>query len=179
MESFCTHSITALSKQTHTHWHLPQESNLQTSDAVAAASYETIIDRLFTRVSLSFSQHLVCRHRGLHQPGLPVHGPGAGHDTQWALCPFWQVGVGKENARHPLRLLRVLLFHLYFLLHARKTTVCVSRFWVIVITACLDCRSHGPTTPTAAWRWALTWSRPYRESNLGLHDGLCLFCPLL
>lgn len=33
-------------------------------------------------------QHPLRRHRGLHQPGLAVHGPGAGDDAQRALRPL-------------------------------------------------------------------------------------------
>lgn len=35
---------------------------------------------------LSFLKHPLCRHRRFHQSGLPVHGSGAGHDAERALC---------------------------------------------------------------------------------------------
>lgn len=35
---------------------------------------------------LPFPKHPVCRHRGFHQSGLPVHCSGAGHDAERALC---------------------------------------------------------------------------------------------
>lgn len=40
-------------------------------------------------------QHPLCGHRGLHQPGLAVHGAGAGHDAQRALRSLRQVGSGE------------------------------------------------------------------------------------
>lgn len=45
-------------------------------------------------------QHTVCGHWGLHQPGISVHGPGAGHDAERAVRPLWQAGFCERCRRH-------------------------------------------------------------------------------
>lgn len=50
----------------------------------------------------SSRQHPLRRHRGLHQPGLAVHGPGAGDDAQRALCSLRQAGGGERQGQGEL-----------------------------------------------------------------------------
>jgi len=45
------------------------------------------------------------------------------------------------------------------------TTACASRSWATATTASQVCPSRAPTTPTAASRWAWTWSTPYRKQT--------------
>ena len=41
-------------------------------------------------------QYTVCRHRGLHQPGVSVHRTGAGHDPERTVCPLRQARLGEH-----------------------------------------------------------------------------------
>lgn len=114
MESFGTHSITALSTHTHTHTHRspwahfkvrphakasgPADNNYNCKLKVVVSLYKNAFLTLLLFV-FPLLQYSVCRYWGLHQPGVPMHSPGAGHDAQWTLCPIRQAGVGKKAGR--------------------------------------------------------------------------------
>lgn len=79
-----------------TSWPLLFNQNIRFNVAFSGFSFRYSESNSCVFLVLVF-QHLVCRHRGLHQSGVPVHGARAGHDSQRTLRSVWQVSIGETH----------------------------------------------------------------------------------